>query len=98
MFVFEVWDVLGICCYGFYGFVFVFVFCIVVSYDVGILKGCVVFVYLGGGCSVCVVEGGCSCDIIMVFILLGGILSFICFGDFDFGVLLYLLRYECLDV
>lgn len=34
----------------------------------------------------------------MVFILLGGILSFICFGDFDFGVLLYLLRYECLDV
>src|SRR5690606_3203148 len=58
----EAWDALGIRRYGFHGLAFASALRIVASHDAGILKGRAVFAHLGGGCSVCAVEGGRSRD------------------------------------
>lgn len=93
----EAWDALGIRRYGFHGLAFASALRIVASHDAGILKGRAVFAHLGGGCSVCAVEGGRSRDTTMALTPLGGIPSPTRSGDLDPGALLYLLRHERLD-
>ena len=93
----EAWDALGIRRYGFHGLAFASALRIVASHDAGILQSRAVFAHLGGGCSVCAVEDGCSRDTTMALTPLGGIPSPTRSGDLDPGALLYLLRHEGLD-
>ncbi len=93
----EAWDALGIRRYGFHGLAFASALRIVASHDAGILQSRAVFAHLGGGCSVCAVEGGRSRDTTMALTPLGGIPSPTRSGDLDPGALLYLLRHEGLD-
>lgn len=93
----EAWDALGIRRYGFHRLAFASALRIVASHDAEILKGRAVFAHLGGGCSVCAVEGGRSRDTTMALTPLGGIPSPTRSGDLDPGALLYLLRHERLD-
>lgn len=90
---YEYYEKFGICKYGFYGIFYKYVIECVVE-----LLGCLIeslslfFCYLGNGVSIVVVEGGKFIDIFMGFILFVGVIMGICFGNFDFVLILYIME------
>lgn len=91
------WDALGVRRYGFHGLAFASALRAVADHDASIRRGRAVFAHLGGGCSVCAVEGGVSRDTTMALTPLGGVPGPTRSGDLDPGAVLYLLRMSGLD-
>lgn len=88
----KYYEELGVCCYGFYGMLYCYVFqCVylllnLVEDDFGL-----VVVYFGNGVLICVVCNGQSVDILMGMMLLEGLMMGICSGDVDFGVMFWVV-------
>lgn len=94
----AVWHALGVQRYGFHGLAFASALRTVAGHDATVRIGRAVFAHLGGGCSLCAVEGGISRDTTMALTPLGGVPGPTRSGDLDPGALLYLLRTSDLDV
>lgn len=85
-------DALGIRRYGFHGLAFASAMRIVRTAEPAVESARVVFVHLGGGCSICAVANGRSIDTTMSLTPLGGVPMPTRSGDLDPGILLHLLQ------
>lgn len=86
------WAALGLRRFGFHGLAFASALRQVAATAPSIGRDRVVLAHLGGGCSVCAVDGGRSVDTTMALTPLSGVPAPTRAGDLDPGLLLHLLR------